>query len=182
MKNERIHISIGFGDAILPVVKCEDGHDRVPLKPICDQIGIQWKRQKTKLLNDSYLTERFGMTLGVPRYPQMDEKPVEREQYLIRLDRVTSFLNTLSPRNINAQGNLESAEWLKSKHEEWDGALHAYETQGIAVKAGNGSSIVNVLAKIDGIKNPKLRQVAIEKANAAYGLDIPVVTQLGFGE
>ncbi|MBM7423847.1 hypothetical protein [Spongiibacter marinus] len=112
----------------------------------------------------------------------MDEKPVEREQYLIRLDRVTSFLNTLSPRNINAQGNLESAEWLKSKHEEWDGALHAYETQGIAVKAGNGSSIVNVLAKIDGIKNPKLRQVAIEKANAAYGLDIPVVTQLGFGE
>lgn len=34
MKNPSIHISIAFNDAILPVIQCEDGHERVPLQPI----------------------------------------------------------------------------------------------------------------------------------------------------
>lgn len=176
MKNQRIHISIAFADAILPIVECDDGLKRVPLKPICDQIGIQWKRQKTKLLNDEYLKERFGLVLGIPRYPSIEEKPALREQYLIRLDRVTAFLNTLSPRNIKAQGNVASAEWLKAKHSEWDDALHAYETNGFAAKS-TGNQLRDALYKLDRIKNPHIKTCMAKSINTEFALDLPIAKQ-----
>lgn len=172
----RIHISIAFADVILPIVDCDDGKQRVPLKPICDHIGIQWKGQKTKLTNDSYLNERFGLILGIARYPQTDEKPVSREQYLIRLDRVTAFLNTLSPRNITARGNLDAAEWLKAKHIEWDDALHAYETNGFAAKP-SGHHLRDALYKLDRIKNPAIKIKVAESINQEFGLDLPIAKQ-----
>lgn len=180
MKSQRIHISIAFSDAILPIIECEDGHQRVPLKPISDQIGLNWKGQKRKLLNDDYLVERFGLILGVARYPQFGEQEDKREEYLIRVDRVTAFLNILSPRNITARGNHEAADWLKAKHEEWDDALHAYETNGFAIKPGaRARDVVQVISQIDRIKSPALKQIAARQANDELGLDIPIGKQEG---
>lgn len=175
MKNDRIHISIGFGDAILPVVKCDDGHDRVPLKPIVEQVGVQWAGQRRKLTSDDYLVERLGAKTETSRC-------LEKPELCIRLDRVEAFLNQINPKMVVSKGNSEAAEWLKSKHDEWDNALHSYETQGIAVKDSKGSSVINVLAKIDGIKNPELRKIAIENANQEFGLNIRVATQMTLGE
>lgn len=58
---QRIHISIAFGDAILPVIECEDGHQRVPLKPIVDQIGVKWEIQRNKVQPETYLGRRLGV-------------------------------------------------------------------------------------------------------------------------
>lgn len=176
--NQRIHLSIGFGDTILPIINCDDGHQRIPLKPISDQIGLNWKGQKRKLLNDGYLIERFGLILGVASYPQFGDQEEKREEYLIRLDRVTAFLNILNPRQITARGNQEAADWLKAKHEEWDDALHAYETNGFAAKpARSAQCVVNMIAQIDRIKNPTLKQIAAQLANEELGLEIPMGKQ-----
>ncbi len=176
----RIHLSLAFGDAILPIINCDDGLQRVPLKPICDQIGLNWKGQKRKLLADDYLTERFGLILGVARYPQFGDNEEKREEYLILLSRVTAFLNILSPRNITARGNTDAAEWLKAKHTEWDDALHAYETNGFAAKPGKSvTDIINLLGKIDRISNASLKQIAAQQANDELGLDIPIAKQKG---
>lgn len=180
MKSQRVHLSIAFGDVILPVIDCDDGHQRVPLKPISDQVGLDWKTQKRKLLADDYLADRFGLIMGEARLPQMAALGLKRDKYLIRMDRVTAFLNTLSPRNITARGNQEAADWLKAKHSEWDDALHAYETLGVATKPRGGAiDAVSVIRKIDLIKDPVLKRVAALRANEDYGLDIPVGKQQG---
>lgn len=130
---QRIHISIAFGDAILPVIECEDGHQRVPLKPIVEQIGAQWERQRKKIQPDSYLWKRLGAEITVLKYGELGQKQGNPTHLCIRIDRVTSYLNTLNPQNIRAMGNHDTADWLEAKHAEWDDALHAYETTGVAV-------------------------------------------------
>lgn len=180
MKSQRIHISIAFGDAILPVIECEDGHQRVPLKPISDQIGLDWRTQKRKLLGDDYLIDRLGLIMGEASLPRMAELGLKRDRYLVRLDRVTAFLSILSPRMIRSQGNNEAATWLEAKHQEWDDALHAYETNGFAIKPGSRArDVVRVISQIDRIKSPALRQIAARQANDELGLDIPIGKQEG---
>lgn len=172
----RIHISIAFGDVILPVIQLDDGQQRVPLKPICDHIGLDWKTQKRKLLNDDYFIERFGLILGETNLPQLAELGLKRDLYLIRLDRVTAFLNTLNPRTVGSKGNTEAADWLKAKHIEWDNALHAYETNGFAAKP-SGSHLRYALYKLDRIKNPAIKIKMAESINDEFGLDLPITKQ-----
>ncbi len=178
MKNSKLHLSIAFGEIIVPIIKCEDGTERVPLKPICDEIGLDWKTQKRKLLADDYLIDRFGLILGEASLPQMGQLGLNRDQYLIRVDRVTAFLNTLNPRNIKTQGNKNSAKWLEAKHSEWDDVLHQYETYGTA---SNGEikafKIVDALAKVDRMKNATMRQISSEQLNAEFDLNIPISKQ-----
>jgi hypothetical protein len=42
-------LNMVFGGAVLPVAKNEAGQDVVPLKPICDVIGLKWETQRLKL-------------------------------------------------------------------------------------------------------------------------------------
>jgi len=173
-----IHISIAFGDAILPVIDCEDGHQRVPLKPISDQIGLDWVSQRRKVKDNEYLTSRLGLLLvGVKPYQNPDIQG-EKAQYCIRIDRVTAFLNTINPLKIRGMGNHDAADWLEAKHAEWDDALHHYETDGFAMREGQDTrQLINTLSQIDRIKNPTIKRIAAEKANAAFGLDIPIGKQ-----
>jgi hypothetical protein len=180
MKTSRIHISIAFGDAILPVVQCDDGHQRVPLKPISDQVGLDWKSQRRKIKDNDYLTTRFGLILGGELPPKTLELRQSDAAYLIRIDRVTAFLNSLNPHQIRSNGNHDAADWLEAKHEEWDDAIHAYETNGFAAKPGRSQrDAVSVIRQIDLIKNPALKQVAAKQANHDFGLDIPIGKQQG---
>lgn len=174
---QRIHISIAFGDAILPVIEFE-GHQRVPLKVISDQIGLDWKSQKRKIINDEYLKDRFGLILGEASLPQMAQLGLKGDQYLIRLDRVTSFLNILNPQQITSQGNHEAAQWLKAKHTEWDDALHSYETNGFASKDDRSKrDKYTLLSKLDGMKNNEIKRIFAENLNKDYGFDIPIGKQ-----
>ncbi len=126
--SKKIRISLEFGGAILPIVACDSGKEVVPLKPIVDEIGAQWERQR-KRVSDGYLAQRLGT------YPvQMYWAGQQREMVCIRLDRVTAYLNSLNPDSIRSAGNEDSADFLERKHEEWDDVLHAYESQhGILV-------------------------------------------------
>jgi hypothetical protein len=154
MKQQHIHISITFGDAILPVIECEDGHQRVPLKPIADVIGLNWSTQRRKFQDDKYLTRRLGAEYHPLRGVEISQKQGNPTHLCIRLDRVTAFLNTVNPENVRAKGNNESADWLEAKHQEWDDVLHQYETAGFAI---NKSHYSNIAAKEKGY----LRMVSV---------------------
>jgi hypothetical protein len=153
-QKQKIHISIAFADAILPVIECEDGHQRVPLKPIVEQIGAQWDRQRKKVQPETYLGRRLGAEITIPRYGELSQKPGNPTHLCIRIDRVTAFLNSLNPEMIRAMGNNDTADWLEAKHQEWDDALHEYETAGFAI---NKSHFSNQEAK----ENAYLRMVSV---------------------
>lgn len=169
----RLHISIPFGDIILPVVHCDDGHKRIPLKPICEQLGVNWTTQHKKFNDESYLKRRLGTEIIPLKGYELSPKSGNPTHLCIRIDRVTAFLNTLNPAKIRGMGNDEAADWLESKHQEWDDALHAYETSidGIFGKAKTADvKYISELYKLR--KNaPNLKEKAIVQRmiNQAFG-------------
>ncbi|MGZ5026082.1 MAG: phage antirepressor N-terminal domain-containing protein [Methylobacter sp.] len=156
---QRIHLSIDFGDAILPIIECEDGHQRVPLKPIVEQIGAKWETQRQKVQPEKYLGRRLGSQITTLKGGEISQKQGNPTYLCIRIDRVTAFLNTINPENVRAMGNHNTADWLEAKHQEWDDALHQYETAGFAV---NKSRYSNREAKDKGYQ----RLVSVIKAKS----------------
>lgn len=124
----RLHISLAFGDIILPIADCEDGHKRVPLKPICDQIGLNWTSQKTKLQKDGYLNSLLGLEYRPYIGSVLSPKAGNPNHLCIRIDRVAAFLLQINPNKVRAKGNEDTALWLEAKHREWCDVLHAYES------------------------------------------------------
>lgn len=172
MKNQSIKLSIAFGDTFLDVIPCDDGHDRVTLKPICDVIGVNWQTTTRKIKEGTYLFRRLGVNLT-------PLKGGQKPHICIRLDRVTSFLNTLNPEKVRSMGNVDTADWLEAKHAEWDDALHNYETYGSAVKKiTNTDRLLNHLVKYDKLTTTSTREVYAEALNNEFGLDLPVSEKL----
>ena len=170
-RQHRLHISIAFGDAILPVIDCDDGHQRVPLKPIADVIGINWQTITRRLEEGRYLHRRLGVKVTPSRGGQ-------KADICIRIDRVTAFLYSLNPEMVRGKGNAEAADWLEAKHSEWDDALHAYETHGAATKSGrsNGFKDVHQLVRTRALlTDPRERAVLthlLHEELAAVGLPL----------
>lgn len=120
--SKMISIGLNFSGVLLPIVDGEDGFQRVPLKPICDVINVDWETQRRKV-QVGYLARRLGsctqLMLGAGQ---------SREMVVIRIDRVESFLSTINPDRVRVNGNVDAADWLEAKHAEWDDVLHAWES------------------------------------------------------
>lgn len=119
--SKMISIGLHFSGVVLPIVECEDGYQRVPMKPICDVLGLKWENQRMKV-QGGYLARRLGICT-----PLMGGAGQDREQVAVRIDRVASFLSTINPERVRANGNTDAADWLEAKHQEWDDVLHQYE-------------------------------------------------------
>jgi len=111
------------------------GKEYVPVRPICELIGIDWKTQKN-VLDAPYGRKMYGTCwLISPKINGFSELKLQKNCH-IRVNRVEAFLLSPNPKRIEANGNAEAARWLMALHHEWADALHAYETHGIAVKPG----------------------------------------------
>ncbi len=71
-----------------------DGEIFVPIKPICEAIGIDAKAQRAKLQEDEF----FASTGAIITSVAADEK--EREMYCIRLRDVYGWLATINPGKV----------------------------------------------------------------------------------
>ncbi len=71
-----------------------DGEIFVPIKPICDALGIDAKAQRTKLQDDEF----FASTGAIITSVASDDK--EREMYCIRLRDVYGWLATINPGKV----------------------------------------------------------------------------------
>ena len=143
MKNSRIHISIGFGDIILPVVDCEDGHERVSLQSIAKEIGITWQVQTRKLQPNTFKWRQLGLE-------KLSSRAEKVESIYIRVDKVIAFMHGLNPDMIRSKGNDNTADWLETKIIEWDEAVYAYESTNGNHKNNSGISDLYKLSQIKG--------------------------------
>lgn len=151
----KISINLIFAGVILPVTDCEDGNRRVPLKPICDAIGVEWDRQRKKV-QDGYLARRLG-TCTI----QMYWAGQDREVVAIRLDRVASYLMSINPDAVRGAGNESAADYLEAKHQEWDDLIHAYEQQHGDLFRTSQYRKAMALVRIDRMRDPALKRIAL---------------------
>lgn len=159
---QAISLNLNFSGVVLPVVDCEDGFQRVPLKPIADVIGVDWENQRKKV-QVGYLTRRLGI-----RTDDFLWAGQEREMVAIRVDRVAAFLLSINPDSVRGAGNTDAADWLEAKHREWDDLIHAYEQQRGQLFGGSFRKAM-ALTKID-----KMRDLALKKlALAELGITLP---------
>lgn len=111
----------------MPVSLDKQGRENVPFKTVCDAIGLNWRSQKRKIINSDYYRALFCVSLSPAKGHQIEPSREQKRQYLIRLDRVSTFFDALNPVTICAQGNKSTAGWLFNNRYEWDGALEEYE-------------------------------------------------------
>jgi hypothetical protein len=150
-----ISLNLNFSGVILPITDCEDGQQRVPLKPIADVIGLSWADQHKKM-QVPYFVRRMGICVGDIPYAGQT-----RSMVLIRLDRVAAYLNTLNPESVRAAGNDAAADYLEAKHQEWDDLLHAYEQSRGEMFSGGSFKKSMALVRIDRMRDPVLKKLAL---------------------
>jgi len=158
-----ISLNLNFAGAVLPVVACEDGYPRVPMKPISDAIGLSWSDQH-KRMQVPYFGRRMGICVGDLPYAGQT-----RQMVLIRLDRVAAYLNTLNPESVRAAGNDEAADFLERKHQEWDDLIHAYEQSRGDMFSERAVRKAMAIARIDRMRDPILKRLAL----AEIGIELP---------
>lgn len=176
--NNLIKNILTFGSKELRVISCDDGLERVQLKPISDEIGLNWKTLNRKIAKGSYLHKRLGIKVAPPKGGDIDEQKGVKAYICIRIDKVEAFLNSLNPSMIRVNGNHSAADWLEAKHDEWDQVIHEYEKVGNVLRVHINQKF-NALAKLDKIKDPILKAECAKEINADFGLNIPIGKQMG---
>jgi len=132
MKTNHVQMSITYAGLSLQVIKHE-GRDYVPLKPISDLFGLRWDRQREKLVKSAYLRRFLGFCTPVYGGASCQKQ----EENCILLSRVAAFLMSLSPGQIRSHGNVDGADFLEEKINEWADALHDYEELGVALNVNH---------------------------------------------
>lgn len=84
-----------------------DGEIFVPIKPICEAIGIDVDAQRNKLNADEF----FNSTTAIITAVAADEK--EREMYCIRLRDVYGWLATINPGKVATEAREDVARYRR---------------------------------------------------------------------
>lgn len=171
---KHIAISIEYAGLTLPVVKNDAGVDVVPFKPLVGIFGLDWMTQYKKI-QSPWMTRHLGVCIGLMPYGG-DQK---KEMVCIRLDRVATYLTTINPDRVRANGNTDAADFLEAKLTEWADALHDYETFGSAHNPRHADALLamrraNAIANVAKIKDAALRRIAL--AELGINLDAPAPT------
>jgi len=152
--DNRPHITYTMGDT-----------QYISMRPLIDQIGLDWRGQKRGLLDDdsvlfygTLLLEDGKIVQAPCKYdlkndvlPNHDSEnsPIianfcsdetQKDTVFIRLRRVQMYIARISIGHVRGRGNESSAEYLLSLHEEWADALYDYETTGVAINRRHLSS------------------------------------------
>lgn len=168
-KSDLIVVCITYAGILVRVVKYQ-GVEYVLLKTISDAIGVDWRRQRQKVIDSPWLRRRLGVIeadllaetensggdmstsngdsgghMSTSSGDSGGDVPASNPTYglpiYIRLDRVAAFLGTINPDKVRAAGNLSASEYLESKISEWDDALHDYEELGVAINLNHAKNL-----------------------------------------
>lgn len=125
------------------------GTQYVPLKPLSDLAGIDWRNTK-KGMNQEENVKLFGAKwLERPVFASEggDITPTPEVLY-IQLDRARMYLARINTARMKAHGNVDAAEMLLALQIEWAEALHAYESNGLAIKKGHKEARAELIGLI----------------------------------
>jgi len=165
-----------FYGLILPV-QAVNTVEYLPLKPLNDLIGMDWRTTKTTVQSGD------NATLFEPLWlPPVSIAiggglmPPSKEVLHIRLDRAHRYLARINTERIRVNGNEQAADCLLALQLEWAKALHAYETHGIAVKAGRRNALrelTQCARTIEQVRDTRTRHLlaaALHEELTALGL------------
>jgi hypothetical protein len=174
MTQAKFKTVVQFHGILLTVVSYDD-KDYIPLKPVVEMLGTQWKTaRETAFSGDN--RELYGTCeLNEPIFNSFSTLKGAKKSVFILLEAAEMYLARVNTSRLKANGNKSSAEYLLNLQKEWRKALHDYETNGFAAKPS--ISNIDVIAKVDRIKNPDLKRLAAEQANKDYALNIPIARQ-----
>ncbi|MCX9597398.1 hypothetical protein IG521_02925 [Vibrio cholerae] len=158
-------------------------------KGLVDQIGIDWRTQRNKLVDhDGYELHATALYKSTPilEEPRLLENDFEqggnevlgtkigsefdlvkpKEGIYIEIQRVHIFLARLSTAQIRSQGNTCAADYILSLQQEWADALYSYETKGVAIKSSKHKASIERAAALD--KWLKMQKSASNDSVKAY--------------
>lgn len=110
-----------------------DGEIFVPIKPICEAIGIDVDAQRNKLNSDQF----FNSTTAIIAAVAADEK--EREMYCIRLRDVYGWLATINPGKVAPEAREAVSRYRREcydvLYEHFTGSMrHTIETNNAEIE------------------------------------------------
>lgn len=138
----------------------EDGEPFVPMRPICDTLGLAWKPQFVKLTSDS----RWKANHMVTQIPGDDQ---QREILCLPLRKLPAWLFSISPSRVKPE--------LREK-------LIAYQTECDDVLWGHFMGEKKAMeTELDHVRDAALRMRAHLLADRAYWNKIARYWDLGLG-
>jgi len=168
--------TIRFYDLFLPV-QAVNTLDYLPLKPLNDFIGMDWRTTKDTIQSGD--NAKLFEPLWLPPVCIAvggGLMPPSKAVLHIRLDRAHMYLARINTDRVRVNGNVHAADFLLALQLEWAKALHAYETHGIAVKAGRRNTLRELAQSaraIEQIRDTRTRHLlaaALHNELAAMGL------------
>ncbi len=137
-----------------------DGEIFVPIKPICEAIGIDAKAQRAKLQEDEF----FASTGAIITSVAADEK--EREMYCIRLRDVYGWLATINPGKVAP----EAREAVTRYRRECYDVLYEHFTGSMRRTIETNNAEIELLQQINSaISDEKEAKGRRKKAEVALG-------------
>lgn len=105
MKNETKTIAVINGSKILVI---EGGEKLVPIKPICEALGVDFANQKVKIESDEIL----GSTVVLSTTVAADGK--QREMVCIPFEFVFGWLFTINPANVKEEARASVVQYKRA--------------------------------------------------------------------
>jgi len=135
---------IRFHGRDLLIVRHE-GIEYTEAKPVSDLCGLFWKSTKRTICTDENAVFYGTTTLLHPEIGSSGITSGPQTGLYMRLDRTRMFMARVSTANVRAKGKPATADFLLALQTEWADALHNYETHGLAIKPGRGSTARDLL-------------------------------------
>lgn len=115
-------INVNFCGSTLYVVE-RNGEPYVPMKPVVEGMGLDWKAQHYKI------KQRFASTMAEITMVAADGK--NREMTCIPLRKLNGWLLSISKNKVSP----EKKEVVEAYQEECDDVLYDYWTKGVAINS-----------------------------------------------
>lgn len=136
------------------LVVAHDGVEYIEARPLCDLAGMYWKSARRTLFSPENAKLYGTSELFSPVFGVSETNIGPQEAVHIRLDRARMFLARINTARMKAHGNVDAAEALLELQIEWAEALHAYETDGVAIKRGNREARAELIGLIKARGTP----------------------------
>lgn len=145
----------------------QDGETCVPIKPVCDALGIDVDAQRNKLNSDEF----FNSTTAIIAVVAADGK--EREMYCLRLRDVYGWLATINPGKVAPEAREAVTRYrrecydvlydhfagsLRRRVEENEAEIKAFQAVNEAIKGVKAAKAVQKEAEehLDAIRKARL--------------------------
>lgn len=168
---------VKFHDDLL-VLASHNGEPHVVMRPVVDNMGLNWASQYTKMV------DKFGATVAMIATVGEDGK--RREMIALPLRKFPGWLYSVNPTKVSPALRDKIVRY----QEECDEVLWRYWTEGVAAKPGldvipakdamsGCDRIISFMARKDVLRAAKLAKLPLlEKYARSAGIAMPDVSEL----